>query len=254
MVWLLGVGLGGEPDPAALDTAGPATTVPPATSAMTTSATVETSTATETTLAPALVPDPPSGLTATPVDPTTVQLTWTDLSTNETAFEIDDGQVTRTAPADAQELVWDGLAPGLQACFRVRAVGNAGASSWEPATDYVCVQTPQPDLIAQPIELVGGDAVCIGTSPVFQASGVNAGSAPSDDFVVRWLPDGGQPVDEPTSGLPPQGAEKYPFTWVRVQPGTHELVFALDADGRIVEADETNNQSVLTFEAVQCPG
>jgi len=252
VIWLVGGAIGGDPAPAASGTAVPTTGTGPASPPTPSTSTTEDTTTSATETTPALLPDAPSGLTATPLDETAIQLSWTDLSANETGFEIDDGQVTRTAAADAQDLVWDGLTPGQQACFRIRAVGDAGASAWEPATDYVCARTTQPDLVAQPIELFGGDPVCSGASPTFQASALNAGSAGSDDFVVRWVPDGDQPVEDLTSGLPPQGADKHQYTWIRVQTGTHQLVFVVDADDRVPEADEANNESVLTFDVVDC--
>ena len=125
----------------------------------------------------------------------------------------------------------------------------------------MCAQTPQfpqqaaqPDLVARPIELLSGATVCAGDSALFQASVVNGGSGPSDDFLVRWVADGGQPSDQLQAGLPPQGANKYQFTWSAVPLGTHQLSFLADGDGRIAEADETNNGTSVTFEAVECPG
>lgn len=95
-------------------------------------------------------PSAPSGLTAVAVDPTSIRLTWTDNSTDETGFlanrtrqEGAEGS-TRAVDRDVTTLLWTGLAPQTQACFRVRAVNQTAGSDWAPSAEpgQICVTTP----------------------------------------------------------------------------------------------------------------
>ncbi|HEV7919800.1 MAG TPA: fibronectin type III domain-containing protein [Thermoanaerobaculia bacterium] len=83
------------------------------------------------------VPQPPSGLTVTAVSSTSVTLSWTDNSTNETGFEVE----RATDSAFTQNVVWsgglgappytnNGLTPNTTYYYKVRAEGSAGKSAY----------------------------------------------------------------------------------------------------------------------------
>lgn len=87
------------------------------------------------------VPAAPSELYARPASASRIDLTWTDGSDNETAFEIEhsgDG-VTFTplaiVGAGVTAYAHEGLAPGTRHLYRVRAANGAGTSSWSNAGD-----------------------------------------------------------------------------------------------------------------------
>ncbi len=83
----------------------------------------------------------PSGLTATAVNPTQIDLSWNDNSSFETDLEIErDGTVIDTVGADSTSYTDTGLSSGTQYTYRVRAVDSGGDSPWSindsATTDY----------------------------------------------------------------------------------------------------------------------
>jgi hypothetical protein len=85
----------------------------------------------------ASIPNPPSGLNATAVSGTRVDLTWTDNSNNETGFEVK----RATDSAFTEDVVWiggiqgpayenTGLTPSTTYYYKVRAEGVAGKSAY----------------------------------------------------------------------------------------------------------------------------
>ncbi|MEV6595873.1 NlpC/P60 family protein [Actinoplanes sp. NPDC051346] len=85
-------------------------------------------------------PAAPGSPIATPVNATTIRVSWTDRSNNETGFEINNGVTTVRVAANATSYLWSGLTPGTYMCFRVRAVNAVGASPWTPG--WTCTTTP----------------------------------------------------------------------------------------------------------------
>jgi hypothetical protein len=91
-------------------------------------------------------PSPPTGLSASVVSATDVDLSWTDVSTNETAFEIESSAGgsawTRiaTEPAGTEAFRVTGLTPDTSYEFRVRACAGSLCSSW---AGPVAVTTPK---------------------------------------------------------------------------------------------------------------
>lgn len=88
----------------------------------------------------ATIPTAPSGLTATVLSSTSVKLTWTDNSSNETGFELK----RATDSAFTQNVSWigniqgttytsTGLSPSTTYYFKVRAEGVAGKSVYSSA-------------------------------------------------------------------------------------------------------------------------
>ncbi|GAB3940932.1 hypothetical protein GCM10028805_03510 [Spirosoma harenae] len=95
---------------------------------------------------PDVPPAAPTRLTATVISPNQINLAWADLSTNESSFEVEQGNSQTGAftniaklPANATTFEVKGLTDATQYCFRVRAVNAAGPSSY---TDPVCATTP----------------------------------------------------------------------------------------------------------------
>ena len=100
-------------------------------------------------------PAAPSGLAAVALSPTSVELTWTDNSTDETSFRIEARQgagtfgLIGTTGANVTSFVVIGLLPDTTYTFRVQARNAAGGSGFTDVT-----LTTAPDLPAAPANLV----------------------------------------------------------------------------------------------------
>jgi hypothetical protein len=95
-----------------------------------------------TVVGPPQAPGTPSNVTVTAVGADTIRVRWADDSRNEARFEVNNGD--RSAAANATSYNWGELSPGTYMCFRVRAVGSAGASPFGPPSSpyYRCTTTP----------------------------------------------------------------------------------------------------------------
>lgn len=85
-------------------------------------------------------PSAPSGLVVTPASTTSLELSWTDNASDETGFEIEraEGSSTffvavGTAAANAAGFTDTGLATSATYSYRVRAVNDAGPSTYSAA-------------------------------------------------------------------------------------------------------------------------
>jgi hypothetical protein len=87
-------------------------------------------------LAPA-VPAVPSGVSATALSSSQVQISWSENS-NQTGFQVTDGRATVNVSASARSYTWTGRAPDTYICSRVRAYNSAGYSAW---SGTVCATT-----------------------------------------------------------------------------------------------------------------
>jgi hypothetical protein len=89
-------------------------------------------------------PNPPSNLTVTATDPYHILISWQDNSSNETGFQVHNGNEIRGAGGNATSYVWPST-PGSYMCVRVRTIGATGVSSWEPVDSpyYRCTTTPR---------------------------------------------------------------------------------------------------------------
>lgn len=98
-------------------------------------------------IGPPQPPDPPSGLTLTPISHVRIDLGWLDNSNNERGFEIHRSILGPGGPFDSLTTTAAGvtsytdgtLSPETGYCYRVRSVNGAGESAWTPA---VCDSTP----------------------------------------------------------------------------------------------------------------
>jgi len=114
----------------------------------------------------ALPPQPPAapaGLAAVNVGSTSLVLTWTDASANESGFEVErsiaansgfDGLAT--LPANTTRYQVRGLGPVTTYYFRLRAINAAGASAYAPVVAATTLATPT--VPAAPADLAVGGA------------------------------------------------------------------------------------------------
>ena len=99
---------------------------------------------------PAPAPNPPSGTTATPVNSTSIAITWMDNSSDETGFRVERGVggcsatwvTAATTGANVTSYIDGGQIPDQGACYRVRAVNGASASA--PSTEASTVPPAAP--------------------------------------------------------------------------------------------------------------
>lgn len=106
------------------------------------------------------------------------------------------------------------------------------------------------DLLPPAAPKVVSGQLFAGNPVVIDAAVRNAGSAPSEEFVVHWLVDD-QVRRAGLHGPLPGGATvadgNSQFVWV-AQPGRHVIGFFVDADNRIEETREDNNLRTLTLD------
>jgi len=96
----------------------------------------------------AQTPAAPSGLTATAISTTQVNLTWTDASTNETGFQVERSTTSgtgfllvNTRVANATSFSNTGFTASTQYFYRIRSINGSGGSAY---TAEVSVSTSRP--------------------------------------------------------------------------------------------------------------
>ncbi|MDI1463725.1 fibronectin type III domain-containing protein [Catellatospora sp. KI3] len=148
---------------------------------------------------PAL-PAAPSNVAATVVTGTSVQISWTDNSGNETGFEIADDTTSQVVGTNTTSYTWGGIANGATRCFRVRAYNLGGYSPW---TGNACATTP--------------------TVPIAPAT--PAAAAPSGTSIqVTWADKSANEWGfEISNGTTSQvvGANSTSYTWTGLANGTY---------------------------------
>lgn len=107
--------------------------------------------------APTSAPAPPSELTATPVSPTEIALTWRDNATNETGLVVARAEAAggpyvevATLPANRTQHTDTGLTPARTYWYVVRAVNSAGASPDSAAAAATTPAWVPPAILVQP--------------------------------------------------------------------------------------------------------
>ena len=156
-----------------------------------------------------VVPTPtaPSNVSATAKSSSSINVTWSDNSNNETGFTIYNGVTSATVGANTTSYTWGGLAPGTNMCFSLSAYNAAGSSS---STAYVCATT-----------------LDIPTAP----SNVSATATSASSILVKWSDnsnneDGFTIYNGVTSAT--VGANTTSYTWGGLAPGTY-MCFSLSA-------------------------
>jgi hypothetical protein len=97
-------------------------------------------------MAPPTPPSAPSNLTAAAVSKSQIKLTWTDNSSNETGFKIEQKSgknswsVIATTGANTTTFDATGLGAGKTVTYRVRATNQAGDSA---ASNEASATTPR---------------------------------------------------------------------------------------------------------------
>ncbi|MGI8907598.1 MAG: fibronectin type III domain-containing protein [Candidatus Sumerlaeaceae bacterium] len=103
-----------------------------------------------------VAPDAPLNLTASPVNSTSIFLTYQDNSLNETGFTLErrTGAVgafspVATLPANSSSYTDNNLTPATEYWYRLQAFNLAGASPYSNETSATTPSTPPPDLVGQ---------------------------------------------------------------------------------------------------------
>ena len=109
-------------------------------------------------------PAAPKNLTATPIDPHTIRLQWSDGSANEDGFTINNALTSRNVRTGTTTYDWDGMPAAYYSCFKVRAYNSSGESEYYPAAamDWVCATTLSGEGPTAPSGLIA-EAVNAGT-------------------------------------------------------------------------------------------
>jgi len=88
----------------------------------------------------ASIPPAPTNVTATPINTTTIHVSWTDNSGGTAQYVVSNGNVSSpNLPAGTTSYNWGGLSPGTYMCFTVAAKNSSGQSPWSP---YGCTTIP----------------------------------------------------------------------------------------------------------------
>src|SRR6185369_14542267 len=110
------------------------------------------------TMTPATLPAAPTGLSATAISSTRIDISWTDNSSNETRFKVERGSTslgpwTQIATPAANAVTYSDttVSPSTLYFYRVRANNSAGDSSYTntasattPATTQTATPSPTP--------------------------------------------------------------------------------------------------------------
>ena len=177
-------------------------------------------------------PAPPTDLTVSTIDETSVRLEWTDESTDETGFEIEYRETNpgvwrkfeTEAPANATSIVVTGLAAGTRYDFRVIAKSDSGLSTPSlPRTETTTTPPPfippnRPPTFDQdgPLALtvVESAAGPIGSVSATDPDGdrVSYGLGGPDARSFRVDPDGGVLSLSPRTSLDASRKDAYAFS------------------------------------------
>ncbi|MEM1042188.1 MAG: T9SS type A sorting domain-containing protein [Bacteroidota bacterium] len=146
-----------------------------------------------TTPAEATPPVAPTGLGATAVSPTAIDLAWTDNASDESAYEVERGAsvggpflLLSTEAADATTYGDTGLSPETESCYRVRATNPAGASAY---SNVACATTPAAGLAFAPASLSLSLDEGTGSASDDATLSVTSGPAPSGPVALTAVDD-----------------------------------------------------------------
>lgn len=142
------------------------------------------------------IPNAPSNLTATAKTETAIDLSWTDNSINEDAFEIqrkiDAGpfEALATTGISIRSYADTGLTPGKTYTYRVRAVNAYGVSAWS-SEQSVSLEDITPPSLTSVYALDNTTVIALFSEAVTQASAENAANYALSDglFVTNAVQD-----------------------------------------------------------------
>jgi len=188
-------------------------------------------------------PAAPSNVTATGIDGDTVRLTWTDNSDNEERFEIstDAVQVIRAVPANTTAV--DVTASGY-ACYKVRAVNVAGASSWSDG--WACASPLAPP--SAPTGATAAGRVAADGSPEI-AVGWQDNSDNESQFVIYRWPEG---AESRAAAIASVAANTTAYVDGSIQFG-EAWCYAVAASGPGGESDRSNSACAMVPAPAQAP-
>lgn len=107
------------------------------------------------------------------------------------------------------------------------------------------------------ISLVGGGPVVAGQGARFRVSIENRGSSASPQFTLdATIVQGARRIDLPSQPVQVDAGAtaQREFVWLADAPGQTRIEVVADRAGTVVESDESNNQSQLTFDVVAASG
>lgn len=200
-------------------------------------------TASDTTNSEASAPNAPSGNTATAVDDSQIDESWTDNSGDEDGFEVQialdsgftDGLQTDTVGANVTSKSWTGLSDGTTYYTRVRAFNTSGSSSWSN-TDSATTTAVAPDGAPSDNSLSATSA-----TDAFQSWTDN--STNEDNFVVQISTTSDFSAD--VTEDPGVSADATSYSWTGLAEGTkhYARVKARNSGG---DSDWSNTASDTT--------
>lgn len=212
-------------------------------------------------------PKQPTGLSASAQSSTSILLTWTDASTNEAGFKIEQSlssgsgfTAIRTVNPNAASYTVNDLQPNTTYYFRVRAYNATGQS---PYSNTASAKTMEAATIS-PVDLVVEDVTFSPSSPkntdtvYINIKIKNQGTAyayfPSAGAMIfRYYLDGnpysGQ-YSTPNQAIGPGAVFSdtgYFLSPFQKSPGTYSIKVVADPGGSIAESDETNNEKTASL-------
>jgi hypothetical protein len=204
-------------------------------------------------------PAAPSGLSATAVSSSQINLSWTDNSSDETGFKIERktgvggtwGQIATTG-ANTTSYNDTGLAASTTYYYRVRANNANGDSAFSNEANATTSGAGLPDLIVTGISWSPANPAA-GQAVTFSATIKNQGMASTPNGVIHGVlfSVDGTPVtwsDNSTASLAPgasrtvtaNGGPSGSSTWTATA-GTHTILANVDDINRMAESNESNN-------------
>jgi len=222
-----------------------------------------------------LPPDAPTGLSATATGQSTIELSWTDESDNETGFRVErrkesggSWSTVATRGPNTESLQDSGLSASTAYLYRVRACNEAGCSDFSNEAGATTDGIDGPNLfieslyITQSTQTPGGQVPLVADKDGYLRVFVQADEANdfAPDVRVRFYLGGSlaytATIPSPGSSVPTSVYESsLGYSWnlpvpaSLIQPGLSVLA-EVDPDNGIPEADEGDN----TFPTGGSPG
>ena len=220
------------------------------------------------------LPAAPSGLIATAVSSSQINLTWTDNANNETGFKIErktgvGGTWSQIATTGANTTTYNnnsGLTAGTTYYYRVRANNGSGDSGYSNEANATTPASAPCDLIVTAVSWTPANPAA-GQAVTFSATIQNQGGTATPGGIIHGVlfTVDGAPVnwsDNNTASLAPgatrvltaNGGPGGSSTWTATA-GSHTILANVDDINRIAESNEGNNtlSAPLTVTSLPSP-